>query len=112
MNKSLKAKLLDRIYKALETAAGVERAIEILAANQTQDEWVEMATSHRNGVGFSGADARVGCLLAKRIRELSARGYPQGRRLYGQDLDNGRRIALKYARTQLFAAAVAKQIRS
>lgn len=95
-------KLIEDIRASLETnPKAVYRAIKMLRDMQTVDEQSSHATLQSNGAGFSMVDANYGTFLADVIdREGSLRG-----RL----LVDGRRIALKYARTQLFAAAKEKR---
>ena len=70
----------------------VERAIVAIYNRQTEDEKHCEKTIHSNGIGFTGADDKMGSYLAKWI--LS------GKHLTGRFLDKGRTIALKY-RAQL-----------
>lgn len=66
----------------------VERAIVALYNRQTGDEQSSRDTRHRNGVGFSGADARLGSYWARWV--LS------GKNLTGKHLLNARKMSLKY----------------
>lgn len=66
----------------------VERAILALYRRQTLDEQNSGNTTHRNGVGFSGAHAEVGTYYAKWI--LS------GRQLTGRHLDRARKMTKHY----------------
>lgn len=77
----------------------VERAILAIYNRQTYDEQVSSDTKHSNGIGFSGADARLGTYYAKWI--LS------GKNLSGNHLDNARMMSHKYVR-QLCEIATAK----
>lgn len=43
----------------------VGRALVVLMKNQTEDERRANTTNRDNGIGFTGADARSGCLTAK-----------------------------------------------
>jgi hypothetical protein len=43
----------------------IGRALVVLFNRQTEDEKAKDSTENLNSVGFSGADARVGCLTAK-----------------------------------------------
>ena len=90
--------------------AAVVRALEVLFARQTRDEQAVAATRHHNEVGFSQADARTATWL---VEVVIAEGREAGREdrdlLRGKALEMGRRIAGKYARTQLLALAKAKK---
>jgi hypothetical protein len=75
----------------------VERAIVVLYERQTADEQRSSTTKVSNGMGFAACDARVGTYMAKWI--LS------GKHLDGTWLDRARRMAKKYIRQLLEAAA-------
>lgn len=77
----------------------VERAIVAIYQRQTHDEQHSSDTKHSNGIGFSGADARLGSYYARWI--LS------GRRLSGHHLEKARAMSQKYVR-QLAEIAEAK----
>jgi len=66
----------------------VERAIVAIYQRQTLDEQSSEETKHSNGVGFSGAHARLGTYYAKWIL--------QGRHLTGNHLVKARAMALHY----------------
>ena len=54
------------IIKLLETNdKAVARAVFVLNERQTADEQNSEATKYHNGVGFTGADARMGTSMAK-----------------------------------------------
>ena len=54
------------IIKLLETNdKAVARAVFVLNERQTFDEQNSETTVHHNGVGFTGADARMGTSMAK-----------------------------------------------
>lgn len=94
--------LIDQIRQSIETnPKTVVRAITLLASFQTAGEKEMKASAVDNGQGFSQVDANYGTFLA----EVAAR---EGR-LHGKFLNDARRIALKYHRTQLFEAAKAKR---
>lgn len=89
------------ILKALdENPRAVMRAIVIIGNNQTAEEMALEATLSDNGVGFTGTDARYGTYLYGEIRA--------GRGLSQKMLDGARKMAKKYARTQLLASAHAR----
>lgn len=102
--------IIARIERALtSSAAAVARALELLFARQTSDEQVTSSTRHHNCRGFSQADANLGSwLVVTVIGEGRAQGRADGDLLRGKALDMGRKVALKYARTQLLAAAYEK----
>lgn len=77
----------------------VERAIVAIYNRQTADEQTVGDTKHSNGVGFNGADARLGTYYAKWI--LS------GRNLTGNHLVKARLMSHKYVR-QLVEIATEK----
>jgi hypothetical protein len=79
----------------------VERAILAIYERQTLDEKACSDTKHRNGIGFTGADARLGTYYAKWI--LS------GKHLSGRHLENARQMSRKYIR-QLVDIATSKLI--
>jgi len=102
--------LLAKVVRAIETnPAAVARALDLLFENQTAAEQSNESTEEDNGVGFAGCDARTGSWLVKTVlAEGRAKGRPEGELLRGKALQMGRRIALRYAKTQIFAAAKAK----
>lgn len=90
--------IVDSILKALdENPKAVMRAIVIIGNNQTADELAQEATLQHNGVGFTGTDARYGTYLYGQIKS--------GRGLSAKMLEGARKMAKKYARTQLLASA-------
>lgn len=94
--------IVDSILKALdENPRAVMKAIVIVGDNQTAEEMAQEATLQHNGVGFTGTDARFGTYLYGQIRS--------GRGLSPKMLESARKMAKKYARTQLLAAAKLKQ---
>lgn len=68
----------------------VERAIVAIYNRQTEDEQNAQDTKHSNGVGFSGADARLGSYYAKWIMS--------GKHLSGNHLVKARLMSYKYVR--------------
>jgi len=102
--------IVARIERALNSsAAAVARALELLFARQTSDEQVMASTHHHNQRGFSQADANAGTwLVVTVIGEGRAQGRADGDLLRGKALEMGRKVALKYARTQLLEAAYEK----
>jgi len=66
----------------------VERAIVVLYNRQTADEKVAESTRHRNGRGFSAADAKKGTYMAKWILA--------GNHLSGQWMLDAKGLAYKY----------------
>lgn len=70
--------------------AAVERAIVAIYNRQTTDEQNSEDTKHLNGIGFTGADARLGSYYAKWI--LS------GKHLNGNHLTKARVMSYKYIR--------------
>lgn len=100
-----------RIRAALgASTVAVERAMLLLYGLQTADERTAEMTVHTNGVGFSANDATVGTRIVKNvILKARAAGIPEGKRLWGSSLAISRRIALRYAGTQLLVATRAKQ---
>lgn len=96
--------LVASITKAIdENPAAAMRAIVIIGDNQTADEINQQATLEHNGIGFTGVDAKYGTWLYRQIKA----NIP----LSQKSLDGCKRIAKKYARTQLLVAAKAKQAR-
>lgn len=77
----------------------VERAIVTIYNRQTLDEQSSEETKHSNGIGFSGAHARLGTYLARWI--LS------GNKLNGKFLVKGRSMMMHYT-GQLLEEAQAK----
>lgn len=74
--------LLNRSNKA------VERAMVAIYRRQTFDEQNSSCTTHRNGIGFSGAHAALGTYYAKWV--LS------GRQLTGTHLERARAMSKHY----------------
>lgn len=79
--------------------AAVFRAVVVLYDRQTEDERATDQTTHRNGVGFNGVDAR---LLSYYARWIKANG-----RLTGRHVEKARRAVRKY-RAQLLDAIAAR----
>lgn len=77
----------------------VERAIVAIYQRQTADEQSAGDTKHSNGIGFNGADARLGSYYARWV--LS------GRNLTGHHLVKARTMSHKYVR-QLTEIATAR----
>lgn len=93
--------VVESILKALdENPQAVMRAIVIIGNNQTAEEMASEATLQHNGVGFTGTDARYGTYLYGQIKS--------GRGLSAKMLEGARKMAKKYARTQLLASAHAR----
>lgn len=94
--------LIESIIKTLnENDVAVCKAIVLIGNDQTAEEKEAHAALQHNGKGFSMVDANYGTFL----RDVILR---EGK-LRGRLLDDGRRIALKYARTQLFERAKKKR---
>jgi hypothetical protein len=77
----------------------VERAMVAIYNRQTADEQVSSDTKHQNGVGFTGADARLGTYYAKWVLK--------GNSLTGNHLMRARMMSYKYVR-QLTDIATAR----
>ena len=77
----------------------VERAMVAIYNRQTADEQVSSDTKHQNGVGFTGADARLGTYYAKWVLK--------GNSLTGNHLMKARMMSYKYVR-QLTDIATAR----
>jgi hypothetical protein len=77
----------------------VERAMVAIYNRQTADEQVSSDTKHQNGVGFTGADARLGTYYAKWVLK--------GNSLTGNHLMKARMMSQKYVR-QLSEIATAR----
>jgi len=96
--------LIESIIKSLnESDVAVCKAIVLIGNEQTAEEKNAHAALQHNGKGFSMVDANYGTFL----REVILR---EGK-LYGKLLDGARKMALKYARTQLFERAKIKRDR-
>lgn len=94
--------LIEDIRSSLQNnPKAVCRALKMLAALQTEDERSSKATLQHNSSGFTMVDANYGTFLAEVIDREGG--------LRGKFLEDGRRIALKYSRTQLFAKAKEKR---
>ena len=104
------AEIVSRIENSLQTnSAAVVRALELLHSKQTADERVCRSTHKTNGVGFSQADAGLGSWLVDTvIKEGRSKGRSDKNLLRGKALDLGRRVTLKYTKTQLLTAAYKK----
>lgn len=102
--------LINNIRRSLNNnPAAVVKALEVLYDRQTADEQFEAVTIHHNRVGFSCCDANLATwLVTKVIADGRANGRPESCLLRGKALEMGRRIALRYSRTQLLELAVAK----
>lgn len=95
-------KLVEDIQNSLNTnPSAVVKAIRMLRDMQTADEQSSNATLQSNGRGFSMVDANYGTFLAS-VADRDGT-------LRGKLLNDARRLALKYSRTQLFEAAKAKR---
>lgn len=93
--------LLERIHRHLDgNNEAVVRAIILIGDAQTQDEKEASAALQHNGVGWSMVDANYGNWLYGIAKEKGV--------FYGKNLDGARRLAKKYAKTQLMAHAKAK----
>lgn len=104
--------MVARIREALANPRAVVRAIEALFARQTRDEQREFRTRHHNSVGFCANDAARGSALAVKIAERRAEGRPEHQLLTVSELETARRIASRYAGTQLLALAKEKARRA
>jgi len=102
--------LVARIEDALHRSpVAVVRALELLYARQTSDEQATHTTRHDNERGFSQSHAKTGSwLVTVVIAEGRSAGRAESDLLRGKALEMGRRIALRYARTQLLAVAYEK----
>jgi argininosuccinate lyase len=88
----------ESIIKLIETNnLAVERAILVVWKNQTKEEQRASDTLENNGVGFTGAHAKMGSYYAEWINS--------GKHLNGKHLEKARKMAVKYHR-QLLAAVV------
>lgn len=76
----------------------VERAILCLHSKQTHDEKRSEETMYRNGVGFSGGEARIGAYLARWIMKKREEGCDAGNCLSGRFVGVARKIAVRHAR--------------
>ena len=74
----------------LKNDRAVERGVVVVYRNQTADEQSQQVTSHRNGMGFTGADAEIMSSFAQRILA--------GRPLTEKQLVLARKRVLKYWR--------------
>jgi len=103
--------LVERIHASLDrSVAAVERAMVLLYERQTAAEQASEITTEHNAVGFSANDATVGTRIVKNvILRATAAGVRPGKRLWGTSLAISRRIAHRYAATQLLDAALAKR---
>lgn len=72
----------------LRNNRAVERAILAIYQRQTEDEKMVEETTHHNGIGFSGAHARLGTYYAKWILK--------GNALTGRHLEKARAMSLHY----------------
>lgn len=79
--------------------AAVFRAVVVLYERQTEDERATDQTTHRNGVGFNGVDARLMSYYARWIKQNGC--------LTGRHVERARRAVRKY-RAQLLDAIAAR----
>lgn len=102
--------MVARIVASLNSSvAAVERAMVLLYKRQTATEQEAEITTEHNAVGFAANDATVATRITKNvILKAYAAGVPEGSRLWGSSLEIARRIAKRYAATQLLEAAKAK----
>jgi hypothetical protein len=102
--------MVARIHASLDqSVAAVERAMVLLYERQTAAEQATETTTEHNGVGFSANDATIATRIVKNvILKATAAGVRPGKRLWGTSLAISRRIAHRYASTQLLDAALAK----
>ena len=92
-----------QLWQGLDTnSKWVERAIVVLYERQTKDEQRTSSTRVHNKMGFASCDARSGTYMAKWV--LS------GKHLDGKWLEKARKMAKKYTR-QLLEAAAEKEAR-
>lgn len=90
--------LVDQINHALDTnPRAVMKAIWILGSQQTPEELSQEATFKHNDVGFTAAHARFGAYCYGILGG--------GGQLYGKLLNDARKVAKRYARTQLLVRA-------
>ena len=79
----------------------VARALVVLHDRQTADERSSQSTTHENGVGFNGTDARFLSSLAEQVRAWEGTP-PEGRRfpvpLSARQLELARKKVAKYAK--------------
>jgi hypothetical protein len=79
----------ERIVSLLQTNnRAVEKAIVAIYHRQTLDEQSTQETKHANGIGFTGAHARLGTYYARWILE--------GNCLTGKHLEKARAMSLHY----------------
>ena len=94
-------RLVDEINAALDTnPRAVMKAMWYLGSLQTSEELSQEATLKHNNVGFSSAHARVGAYCYSILQ--------RGGTLRGKLLNDARKVAKRYARTQLLDRAKQK----
>jgi len=99
--KSVKEGVIASVVSALQAnPAAVEKAIAVLYSRQTATEKARESTIEDNGLGVRH---NHGHRIAYYGKWLAS-----GRRLTGHHLEFARKIALTYARTQLFELAALK----
>jgi len=96
--------------KTLNNTLVIYRFLQRMFERQTADERADYKTAHDNGVGFSGADARLLSDMAVHSRKFNddyrARyGRPNTNGLTAKQATYAARYLKKYARTQLVAIA-------
>jgi len=103
IRKAPKGKRPEMIRKNLEVGhwIWVARALVVIYEKQTADERVCQTTSHSNGVGFNGADARFLSSLAEQVKWWE--GTPFGKRQHATPLSErqlaiARKKIVKYSR--------------
>lgn len=94
--------LIESIITTLNSSdVAVCKAIVVIGNDQTAQEKEAHAALQHNGKGWSMVDANYGTFLRETILREG--------KLRGKLLADARRIALKYARTQLFERAKIKR---
>lgn len=98
----IKRELIDQIRKSLnESARAVEAALMILWERQTHDEKSREDTHETNSLGLAVPHASNVAYYAKWIQA--------GNHLSGKHLERARKIAHRYAATQLFELSAFKK---
>ena len=88
----------DAIRSLLERSdAAVEKGLLTLYARQTADEQAAGATTHHNGMGFSGFDAEFLSSLAQQIERKQRQGCRLGQCLSARQLACARQKIVRYA---------------
>ena len=98
--KPLKAALVAKIRLSLDNPLAVERAVTILFKRQTSVEQAIGATKEDNNLGVMSCHGRQIAYYGKWLAS--------GRSLSGYHLVKARKLANKYAATQLFELAAVK----